>query len=856
MTTTTNVDEQFVGGAGNDTMYGGGGADVMYGGAGDDTFVLNASNVAELALNTGNDRQNVARINGGTGVDTIKLAAAATLDVSTLSPLAIDNVERIDLAGTGSTVKLNQLSVWETSNHNVFNTTNGWTAVSGSEPAGWGGLNSAAQMVVDGTNADTAILFGDWSTLGQVTNGFNTYRVVQGNNSRTQVLVDSDVNLALRKLPSILVSGSELAGKLYGGEANSDGGTTVRVSIADIGATDGIGQKIKLQFGSTSVLSAGLTAQDIANGYIDVRLTTAQIQSGAGSASFVGDVSMSATLLDSAGAVLNPGAVIQQAVDLATTAPVQSQVSVTNANMLTYSTYLHSVNPNLANTNSLTYNPNKAGTTAVDRFGTAYFVGLDDQAQYVSLTTAGAFGAMNLFGTTYTQVGVGSNGYLTFGHLNTSYGAASIPAYTQGPIIAIQLDDFHNGKYSVTPLPGGTSMGTNKIYFDQYQYAGSAVMQYTIDDVSPYSNTTAPTATDGLSTNNYAAGNAEQLRLVRTDTGEIVIQYLYESVNWVKGHPSSMPSGGWTKGDGVTYGTVDGNIPGTTANGGVGISNTFNFLDVELSSNVGKAGIWEWVIGPDGNISNGGSPLLNVHSTATQQEVAIIGATGTTANQIAYSASLVSGQWDNRFEIVGNKVVAKAGAVFSPDETSVNLTVMVNDNGFTSSKPVTVKLFDNYGNAGDNEIGLSNQDVSYLGTAIPNQLVINGQGGVDTLKMSLQGGQTLDLTQIQSGVISGIEAIDMRTGNNGNSVKLVLADVLDMGQSSVFDVDGNPATPETRQQLMIKGDNQDKLVLSDLLNWGSPAGSFTSGSHTYNVYNHNSAQVQLLVDNQVTVSAS
>lgn len=39
--------------------------------------------------------------------------------------------------------------------------------------------------------------------------------------------------------------------KLYGAEATSDGGTTVRVSIADIGATGDVGQQIKLTFGST-----------------------------------------------------------------------------------------------------------------------------------------------------------------------------------------------------------------------------------------------------------------------------------------------------------------------------------------------------------------------------------------------------------------------------------------------------------------------------------------------------------------------------------------------------------------------------------------------------------------------------
>ena len=860
----TSANEQFVGGLGNDTFTGNSGADVMYGGAGNDTFVLNADNVAALARNSGNNSSNVARIDGGTGIDTLKMGAAATLDVTTLSPQAIDNIERVDLAGTGSTLTLNHLNVWEMSNHNVFNATNGWNAVSNNAPAGWGALNTAAQMVVDGTSADTAILDGGWTTTGQVTNGANTYRVLQGYTSQTQVLVDSDV--ALKITPWIYTNLGELAGKLYGAEATSDGGTTVRVSIADIGATGDVGQQIKLTFGSTSVLSSALTAADIANGYIEIPLTTAQIQSGAGSATFAGDVAMSAALVDSSSVVLNQGAVVQEAVDLATSTPVISQVSVTNANMQTYSTYLHSVNPNLANSNSLMYNPNNTGTTAADRFGTAVYVGTDDTAAYVSLdgtttgTNSGAtligsnpFGAINLFGITYTKVGVGSNGYLTFGHLNSGYGAANIPSYSSGPILAIQLDDWHNsssGKLPAEPgdpgTPGGTSMNTDKIYFDQYQYAGSAVMQYTLDDVGWYAKS-AVGATDGLSTNNYAMANAEQLRLIRTNTGEIVIQYLYESVNWVRGNSSSMPSGGWTKGDGVTYGTVDGNIPGTTDNGGVGISNTYNFLDVELSSNIGKAGIWEWVLGADGNISNGGSPMLDTHSTATSQEVAVIGATGSTANQIVYSQSLVSGQWDSRFQIVGNKVMTVAGAVFNPDETDVNLTVMVNDNGFTSSKPVTVKLFDNYGSSGDDLIGVSNDDITNLSTAIAGQLVINGNAGYDTLMLSLTGGQTLDMAGYQPGVIVSVEEINLRMGDMvGNTVKLTLSDVLETGSANLFSVTG--AT--TEKQLMITGDANDHVVLTDLNDWTKGA-SFTQNGHTYDVYDHNTSQAQLLIDQAI-----
>jgi hypothetical protein len=66
--------ETLVGNAGNDTLIGNGGADVLYGGAGDDRFVLNASNIAALAA--GVTAGQLARIDGGSGIDTITLAGS------------------------------------------------------------------------------------------------------------------------------------------------------------------------------------------------------------------------------------------------------------------------------------------------------------------------------------------------------------------------------------------------------------------------------------------------------------------------------------------------------------------------------------------------------------------------------------------------------------------------------------------------------------------------------------------------------------------------------------------------------------------------------------------------------------
>jgi Ca2+-binding RTX toxin-like protein len=107
--TGSAVAETLVGGAGNDTLIGNGGADVLYGGAGDDVFVLNADNVAKLALGVTDGR--LARIDGGSGIDTLRLDGEnILLDLTAIanqggstpgSSSRIESIERIDITGSG-----------------------------------------------------------------------------------------------------------------------------------------------------------------------------------------------------------------------------------------------------------------------------------------------------------------------------------------------------------------------------------------------------------------------------------------------------------------------------------------------------------------------------------------------------------------------------------------------------------------------------------------------------------------------------------------------------------------------------------------------------------------------------------
>ncbi|CAC9637578.1 beta strand repeat-containing protein, partial [bacterium endosymbiont of Bathymodiolus sp. 5 South] len=102
----TSRDEIFVAGAGNDTLTGNGGMDVFNAGLGTDSILINASNITALEqTGTGNR----ARVNGGGGVDTLKLDGAdLTLDLTSISNTRIQDIEIIDIRGSGdNTLKLN-----------------------------------------------------------------------------------------------------------------------------------------------------------------------------------------------------------------------------------------------------------------------------------------------------------------------------------------------------------------------------------------------------------------------------------------------------------------------------------------------------------------------------------------------------------------------------------------------------------------------------------------------------------------------------------------------------------------------------------------------------------------------------
>ncbi|MES2247254.1 MAG: Ig-like domain-containing protein [Pseudomonadota bacterium] len=157
-----------------------------------------------------------------------------------------------------------------------------------------------------------------------------------------------------------------------------------------------------------------------------------------------------------------------------------------------------------------------------------------------------------------------------------------------------------------------------------------------------------------------------------------------------------------------------------------------------------------------------------------------------------------------------------------------------------------------YGGTGNDVVSLSVSATTYFNQATAG---IHGGSGIDTLK--LEGyAHVLDLTKIGS-KLSSIEVIDI-TGNYYNTLTLSLAEVLNNGGVDLF-YKGD----KSRVQMMVKGNADDTLNLSDLLaggidqgDWVKKVGVVTLGGIVYDGYQHSSLGAELLVQQGVVVKVT
>jgi len=164
-----------------------------------------------------------------------------------------------------------------------------------------------------------------------------------------------------------------------------------------------------------------------------------------------------------------------------------------------------------------------------------------------------------------------------------------------------------------------------------------------------------------------------------------------------------------------------------------------------------------------------------------------------------------------------------------------------------------------YGGRGNDLIvanGVNVAKLSLSGTS-PAIARVDGGNGIDTFKLD-GAGILLDMSLLSSAALQNIEKIDL-TGNGKNTLKLSLADMLQgFDDSNVFNSSNTTsglAAKVTRNQLMVDGSADDKVVWADLANWTATGTNVVANGHTYTVYNHNTSAQQLLIDQLLTVSA-
>ncbi len=155
-------------------------------------------------------------------------------------------------------------------------------------------------------------------------------------------------------------------------------------------------------------------------------------------------------------------------------------------------------------------------------------------------------GGLDLFGTRYDAIFVNNNGNITLNAGESQFTPSAITGNTDNPIFAPFFADVDTRGQSVQATRGGTSTGSNLVYYDVNPQ--SRIVTVTWDDVGYFSN----------HTNRL---NAFQLRLINRGGDDFDIEYRYEAINWVTGDASNGSNGlggtvaraGWSAGDGENF---------------------------------------------------------------------------------------------------------------------------------------------------------------------------------------------------------------------------------------------------------------------------------------------------------------
>ncbi|MBP2296818.1 Calx-beta domain-containing protein [Azospirillum rugosum] len=293
----------------------------------------------------------------------------------------------------------------------------------------------------------------------------------------------------------------------------------------------------------------------------------------------------------------------------------------------------------------------------------------DGSSGFVDVRSIFADG-INVFGKVYTGFYINTNGSISFdGPLSTGPSANALSASAPA-IIAPFLSDVDTRGGTGAATPGGTSQGTNRVYYDLDPATGTIIITW--DDVA------ANGGTDG-------ARNAFQLVLTNAagaagrQAGDFDAEFRYESVTWAQtGGTGAVAQAGYTAGNGDAAGVFilpqSGDAAGMLA------------LDT-TAGNTGSNGLWRFSM-TGGTASNALPAVVSIepsqlskaegNSGSTRFTFTVTRAGDTTSNvTVGYTVAGTGSSPIGAGDLLGSFLPYDGTVTFAAGETSKTISVDV-----------------------------------------------------------------------------------------------------------------------------------------------------------------------------------
>jgi Ca2+-binding RTX toxin-like protein len=466
----------------------------------------------------------------------------------------------------------------------------------------------------------------------------------------------------------------------------------------------------------------------------------------------------------------------------------------------------------------------------------------------IDLTTIFGASGLNFFGTNYSHVSVNNNGNITLSNSDsgglgtfTPFALATGGYAIIAPFFAdVDTRDPGTGG-PVTPTPGGTSQGSNLVWYDM-DSTGFGKFTVTWDDVGYYSR-------------NIDRLNAFQLQIVGTGGGNFDIVFRYENIDWVTGDASGgsgglggrIARGGYSTGDGSAWYELpqsadqNGMLGLDTTVGNTGVAGLYQFSvrsgtaagevingtsASELLAGAGGNDTINGLAGDDYLIGNAGSDVLrggtgdDTYSTDGLDTVIEAANSGidTVLSSTAYrlgsnlenlrltgSASVngTGNALNNELAgNTGNNVLNGGDGVDTIDYSMATSGITVNL-GLTTAQFVSGQGSDTLLNF-ENIIGTINSD-HLTGTARAN--VLNGGLGVDTMI----GGNGSDMYYVDAVGEVVTEATAGSTGGNDTVISTAASFTLGANVENGRVVAGGSMTGNALNNLVYAGTGNNNL---------------------------------------------